>query len=120
MKKIYRTAIIGILLVIISGLATPLISGELDKPYNPSRREWLELTLFKLIKDKTDLWNTRVGFTLWVIEKDGEILITISEANGQEPFNDSARANYVKDIKSAVESFIQKFEWAKNLDVIVQ
>ena len=119
-KKLDRIVIIGMVSALFFCFVTPLMSGDLDKPYNPSRKEWLELSLFKLIKDKTDLWEQRIGFIVWIIENDGEIMLTLSSANGQEPLSDTARDEYVKQIKSAVELFIQQFEWAKNLKVIVQ
>jgi hypothetical protein len=108
------------ILVLTLGFVTPLMSGELDKPYNPSRKEWLELSLFKLIKERSDHWRHRVYFILWVKEKDGGIWITIAEANGEELISDKHRKYYVEMIKIAVEEFIKRYEWANHLSVFVQ
>ncbi len=100
--------------------ALPLGAGELDKPYSPSRKEWLELSLFKVIKDRTDLWKTRIGFVVWVKEEEGKIFITVSSANGEKPPGEEAIRGYLKVIRADVVDFIREYEWSRDLEVHVQ
>lgn len=117
MKKAMIVALIIIHCIL---MAAPIVAGELDKPYNPSRKEWLEVSIFKIIKDRTDVWKQRIGLTVWVKEEEGTIFITISSANGEEPMKNEAIQEYIKYIKSDVSEFIKKYEWSSKLKVYVQ
>lgn len=98
----------------------PVYSGELDMSYSPTRKEWLEISIFKLIKDRTDSWKQRVSSMVWVRKEENTIFITITSANGQEEIEKRAQNEYVDIIKKAVESFIEEYNWAKKLKVHVQ
>jgi hypothetical protein len=98
----------------------PVYSGELDKAYSPTRKEWLEISISKLIKDRTDAWKQRVSSMIWVKEQENTIFITITSANGQEELKPNAQNEYVDVIKKDVESFIKEYGWAKGLKVHVR
>jgi hypothetical protein len=120
MIQMNQVARIGIIPVLFILLVAPVIAGELDKSYNPSKKEWLEISIFKLIKDRTDVWKQRIGCNTWVKEEEGTIFITISSANGEESLSEETISRYVKTIKSDVEELIKKYEWSKRLKVFVQ
>ena len=109
-------------IILIAFLITciPVYSGELDKPYSPTRKEWLEISIFKLIKTKTDVWQRRIGFMIGVNEEANTIYITLSSANDQDPQSDESKQRYVKTIKKTIELLLQDYEWSKNLKVFVQ
>jgi hypothetical protein len=113
-------AIIGIVFLLTTSIVTPLMAGDLDKPYNPSRKEWLELSIFKLIKDRTDVWKLRIGSTIWVKEAEKTIFVTISAANGEGAPTKNVISNYMEIIRKDIEQFIKAYEWSKDLKVIVQ
>jgi hypothetical protein len=101
-------------------LSSQNLSSDLDKPYSPSRKEWLELTTFKTIKDLTDPWQTRVSSMILVKEKENMVIITLTEANGEDPLSSSSKSEYVTMVKNAIESLLKSFEWAKGMTVRVQ
>jgi hypothetical protein len=116
MKKFIFILLIWVIFV----ASLPVYSGELDKPYSPTRKEWLEVSIFKLIKDRTDAWKQRVSSVVWVKEKENTIFITITSANDQEEIKTYAQKEYVDVIKKDVENFIKKYDWSKKLKVHVQ
>lgn len=94
-------------------------ASDLDKPYCPTRKEWLELRIFQTIKIRTDVWSQRIGFLVWVNEKDG-ITVTLSSANRQDPLDDSSKKEYIKMVKKDIEELIKQLDWAKGLKILVQ
>jgi len=114
---------LGVVLIAISfiflfSLATH--AGDLDKPYSPTRKEWLEISIFKLIKIRTDSWQQRIGFLVWVVEKENTVFITLTPGSRQMPLEKEKEKFYVKIVKSDIESFLKQYEWSKNLKVHVQ
>jgi hypothetical protein len=108
-----------IYVIIFWSISITASAGELDKPYSPTRKEWLEISIFKLIKVKTDAWKQRIGFLVWVKEEENTVYITLTSANGEEPLSPDSENTYVKTIKGDVQSFLQQYGWAKNLKVFV-
>lgn len=92
---------------------------QLSDSYVPTKKEWLEISIFKLIKDRTDAWEHRVAFMVGVDEKEG-ITVTLTSANGQNVLENSAKQLYVGIVKKDIENFIKKYRWAKGLKVFVQ
>ena len=114
---------LGVILITISFILIFSLStygGDLDKPYSPTRKEWLEMSIFKLIKIRTDPWKQRIGFSVWVVEKENTVFLTLTSANGQEELTKEQEDTYVKIVKGDVESFLKEYEWSKNLKVFVQ
>jgi len=109
-----------LLIVIMFFTSLPVYSGELDMSYSPTRKEWLKISISKVIKDRTDAWKQRISSMVWVKEEENTIFITITPANGQEEINTRAQNEYVDIIKKDIESFIQRYDWAKKLKVHVQ
>ncbi|MHB8109747.1 MAG: hypothetical protein ACYDHW_06915 [Syntrophorhabdaceae bacterium] len=114
--------VIGIILLsmIICFTSLPVFSGELDMPYCPSRKEWLRISIFYLIKDHTDSWKQRIGSMIWVRENEKTIFITLTSANGQKEISREAQNEYCNVIKRVVESLIEEYDWARSLKVHVQ
>jgi hypothetical protein len=75
--------------------ALPAHSGDLDKPYTPTRKEWLEMTVFKTIKVRTDPWKQRISSIVWVKEEENTIYITLTSANGQDEIEKRAQNEYI-------------------------
>lgn len=96
------------------------LSSNLNKRYSPSRKEWLELTTFKTIKDLTDPWQTRISSVIAVVEKENTLFITLTEANGEDPLSSSSKSEYVSMVKKVIESLLNSFEWARGMTVHVQ
>ena len=114
---------LGVILVaifIIFYFSTSTYAGNFDKPYSPTRKEWLEMSIFKLIKIRTDPWKQRIGFLVWVVEKENTVFLTLTSANGQEELTKKQEDTYVEIVKGDVESFLKEYEWSKNLKVFVQ
>lgn len=111
-----------ILITMLISIPVPVYSGELDKPHTPTRQEWLELSVFKLIKDRTDTWKQRIGSTIWALEEDKEVTIyvTMTSANGQEPLRTEAKDEYVERIAQDIQNFLDRYQWAKDYKVFVQ
>lgn len=109
-----------LLIAIIFGTWLPVYSGELDMPYSPTKKEWLEISISKVIKDRTDAWKQRVSSIVWAKEEEKTIFITLTSANGQEELKLEAQNTYIDIIKKDVENFIKKYDWAKILKVYVQ
>jgi len=95
-------------------------AGDLDKPYSPTRKEWLEMSIFKLIKIRTDPWQQRIGFLVWVVEKENTAFITLTSANGQGDLTKEQQDTYVKNVRGDIESFLEEYKWSINLKVFVQ
>ena len=107
-------------MVLFLSIPLYLHAGELDKPYSPTRKEWLEISIFNNIKIRTDSWNRRISSLVWVKEKENTIFITLTLANGEDELSEQARSEYVSRIKNDVMGFIERYDWAKDLKVYVQ
>lgn len=119
MKKMILTTLIALMIstcVPVSYAAENL----LDKPYSPTRQEWLQSSIFQSIKIGTDAWRQRISSIIWVVEKENTVYITLTSANGQDILDTEAKQNYILSVKNIVESVLSKYEWSKNLKVSVQ
>lgn len=115
MKKFMLTLLIGTIFF----MTTPVYSGELDKAYSPTRKEWLEMTIFKTIKVRTDPWKQRISSIVWVKEEENAIYITLTSANGQDEIEKKAQNDYIETIKKDIETVIKEYDWARKLKVHV-
>lgn len=114
----YGVVLIAISFIFLFSLAT--YADDLDKPYSPTRKEWLEISMFKLIKIRTDSWQQRIGFLVWVVEKENTVFITLTSASRQMPLEKEQEKYFVEIVKSDIEYFLKKYEWSKNLKVHIQ
>lgn len=87
---------------------------------HPTESEWLEVYLSHEIRETTDLWSTRVSIATLIYPQDKEIIVSITEANGEDLLRDSAKESYVSTCKSITESVLEKYKWASDYKVIVQ
>ena len=109
-----------IFLIFLFLLPVQSYSGELDKPYSPTRKEWLQSSIFQHIKTRTDPWKQRISSIVWIKEKENTVFITLTSANGQEPLPKESTQNYVEIIKKDVETLLKEHDWSKELQVFVQ
>lgn len=109
-----------LLITTIFFTSLPVYSGELDKPYSPTKKEWLEISIFKAIKVRTDPWKQRISSIIWVKEVENTIFITLTSANGQDEIKKKSQDEYVDIIKKDIESLIKEYDWASKLKVHVQ
>ncbi len=122
MKHPIFVLVVGVSLAASLALTADHLSNSMDlsRPYMPSRQEWLELSAFKVIKDSTDMWQGRIGFSVRVVETERTVFVTLTSANGEEAITSSAMANYTETVASAVKSLLGRYEWAQGLKVHVQ
>jgi len=100
-------------------LSTHVYAGDLDKPYSPTRAEWLHLSIFKLIKLQTDAWEQQIAFEITISEEYNTVDIALSSSIGQGGLSQVAETWYVKTVKGSVEALLKEYDWAKNLKVYV-
>jgi hypothetical protein len=115
-----RLGVIAAAIFFILLFSMSTFAGNLDKPYSSTRKEWLEISIFKVIKDRTDPWRERIGFLVWVREEENTVFITLTSANGQEPLTKETENKYLNIVKGDVEEFIRNYSWSKSLKVFVQ
>ena len=115
--KIIKFSVIALCIFVSLPLS---YASELDKPYSPTRKEWLEISIFKVIKDNIDAWDRRLSSIVWVKEKEQTIFITLTLANGEEIINKNSEKIYIERIKNAVEDLIREYDWANSMSVFVQ
>src|SRR4030042_2501073 len=114
-----KLVVLPVAIFIIFHFSASTFAGDLDKPYSPTRKEWLEISIFKVIKDRTDSWRTRIGFIVWVVEKENTAFVTLTSANWEEPLPKAAEDQYVQIVKSDIEAFLKNYDWSKGLRVFV-
>jgi hypothetical protein len=89
-------------------------AGELDQPYQPTRAEWLKVAVSEAVRDSIGSWGLRVNVTVVVFKDVGD------EANGQRSPNERVKAGYVKTVRLAAQSVMQRYEWSRNLKLSVE
>ena len=104
----------------LCGAATPALAIDLSAPYSPTRSEWLQSTLYRQVTQVTDSWRRRVGVSVIVIQKDQQLVVTITSANGQAEPTQQERASYVNIVESISKSVVANFDWAKEIKIVVQ
>ncbi len=117
-----KNIILALLVVALLFVPLAVYSGELDKPYTPTRKEWLELSIFKSIKVSTDAWRLRIKSSISAREEDGEVTIniTMTASNGQDEPRPEVKQDYIDFIEQVVEGFLERYQWAKDFKVFVQ
>jgi hypothetical protein len=117
-----RNIVLTVLITVFLSIPLTVYSGVLDKPYTPTRQEWLELSITKIIKDRTDVWKLRISSMVWAREDDEgkAIYITISSSNGQDEPSSRVKQDYIDIVEGDVEGFIKRYQWAKDFEVSVQ
>jgi hypothetical protein len=95
-------------------------AGELDQPYQPTRAEWLKVAISEAVRESIGSWGLRVNVTVAVFKDVGEVAIVVTEANGQRSPNERVKAGYVKTVRLAAQSVMQRYEWSRNLKLSVE
>lgn len=99
--------------------ANLLYAGELDESYNPTRKEWLELSLFKIVKDRTDSWNLRINSAVLLKEDEGEIYVTLTTASGGGVPDRKTMVRYIEIVNKDIQEFIKTYSWSKALKISI-
>jgi hypothetical protein len=122
MKRSILVFVVGLVVGVSFAATTDHSSNKVDLsgPYTPSRQEWLELSVFKEIKGRTDTWEQRIGFAVAIVEKENTVFVTLTPANGEGEISPAAATAYVETVKDALASLLGRYEWARGLKVHVQ
>ncbi|HAN20129.1 MAG TPA: hypothetical protein DCP51_00375 [Clostridiales bacterium] len=112
MKKI----LIVIIFVLIGQIS---YAEDLNKPYIPTRAEWLEYCIHKDIVKTTQVWELRYCDIIKIDEKNNDVIVGISLPNKAETLNKEQQEWTIKIIKNIVKSTLDQFDWAINLKVHV-
>lgn len=99
---------------------TSALGADLSAPYTPTRAEWLQSKLYSRITQITDAWQRRVGVSVVAFQKEQQVVIIITSANGQTEASQQEKASYVSLIESLSKSVIGGYDWAKDIKVVVQ
>ena len=86
-------------------LSTHVYAGDLDKPYSPTRAEWLHLSIFKLIKLQTDAWEQQIAFEITISEEYNTVDIALSSSIGQGGLSQVAETWHVKTVKEVLRHY---------------
>jgi hypothetical protein len=104
--------------VVVLGLSNSIVSAaDWNTQYTPTRKEWLELSLFKKIIEVTDLWEKRIGVQVVVFPKEETIAIVLTASNGQEQLSQTVCVNYKEIIRMIVDEHIKQYDWEKGTKV---
>jgi hypothetical protein len=114
-----RYGVIPISICFVLIVAAFSYAGDLDKPYSPTRAEWLHLSIFKLIKLQTDGWQYRIAFKITISEEKNTVDIALSSPIDQGVLSQVAETWYVNTVKKSVEALLKEYDWSKNLKVYV-
>ena len=108
-------------LSIVLALSCAMSFGaELNLPYQPTRAEWLGLTVRDAVRTRLELWRLRVSVGVVVAGDGTEVLVTLTESNGEPRPTERVQADYVQSVRAAVESVLQRYPWSSGMKVRVQ
>ena len=107
----------SLILLLVFILPTTSYSADLNKPYTPTRKEWLWNEIFHTIKYSTDMWQHRIGFLIFI--KENTVTVGLTSVNGQEPLTKDQKQKYVDRVKGSVESILETYKWSKDLERVV-
>ena len=110
--------LIAVFILLLTSVAS--YSEDLNKPYNPTRKEWLEISIFRAIKTQTDPWKRRIGFITWVKEEENTGYITLTQANGQDPIDQGIVNRYLESVTHTIEGILEKYDWSKDIKIHLQ
>lgn len=106
-----------ILIMCLLMLSTELIASDLDKPYTPTRGEWLRMSIDKQIKDCTGGWKLHIWS--YVIIKDKTITVALNEVNGETPPSKQVKDGYVKYVTRSIEYLLKRYPWVSTYKLSV-
>jgi hypothetical protein len=113
MRLIHMISVVTVL-----GLSNGIVNAvDWNKQHTPTRKEWLELSLFKKIIEVTDLWEKRIGVEVVVFPKEETIAIVLTASNGQEKLSPTVCVNYKDIIRMIVDGHIKQYDWAKGTKI---
>jgi len=113
MKKIIMLLISCVL------LTGDLYAGDLDKPYTPTRREWLVESISSELNYRTGFWAKRYAFTILIHDDEDLVSIGFTVANSEESLNNEQQAYLIQLVKGIVRGVLDQYEWAKEMKVFV-
>jgi hypothetical protein len=94
-------------------------AADLDQPYQPTRAEWLKVAISGAVRESIGSWGLRVSVAVAVVKDVGEVAIVVTEANGQRSPSERVKAEYVKTVRLAAQSVMQRYEWSRDLKLSV-
>ena len=94
---------------------------------HPTQEEWLEVYTAHHIHQLIDLWEQRISVRVVVASKSNgkpltprEIVVTLTEANGQEPLSQAEKDEYVRRVRELAESLLKDYRVVRAFKVTVQ
>lgn len=115
--RLFNLTIVVAAFVLASSAAS---ATDWSAQYSPTRKEWLELSLFKRITEVTDLWEKRIGVGVVVFPKEETIAIVLTTSNGQGNFSPTVCSNYTGIIRMIADDHIKQYGWAKGAKVEIR
>ena len=111
-----RSLSASLLLVVASTVAA---NPALTSNHSPTRAEWLAQSIQIAIYQTSNFWRTRIGVRVVVLEKEEQVAVVISVANGEPEPTANARANYISDVRAICMGVMARYDWAKGLKLDV-
>lgn len=93
-------------------------TNELDKPYAPTRKDWLELSVPLFLQAEVSAWSQKPDYS--VVINDAAHTIEVSLRCSKPTvgcrfyMQESSEA-----LKAHLEGYLRRYDWAKNLKVAV-
>ena len=98
----------------------PVDAADLGAAYAPTRAEWLQVELSRVLSSWTGTWDRRLTASVAVFTGDGAIVVTLAAANGQTQPRAEVQARYIEAVKEMTQGVLKRYDWAKDLKLTVQ
>jgi hypothetical protein len=113
-----RIAFAVIFVLFIANLA----AQNLDLPYQPTRRQWLELETYMAIRETTDVWRNQIAIVLRLVDADDSTMmdIVLTSPNGQPGLSRDIQDDYIRTVTSITQAVLNRYEWAMDIEIRVR
>lgn len=101
-------------------LMGPVGAAVLDASYTPTRAEWLKQSVSAGIIEQSSAWKKRLAVLVVVFPDRNEVVVTLTEANGEVTPSKQQAQRYVDAVRAIAKSVLDRFEWAKGIKLTVQ
>jgi len=94
-----------------------LLEIQKQTEYLPDRIEWARMVIRNDLMELTDLWEKRYATNVIIFDKDKEIGVLITAANGEEPIDNPVY--FRETVRPTIELSVEKFNWLKDYKLII-
>lgn len=116
MKTIIRITALCSLLFIGQGAT----ASDLSQSYTPSRAEWIEMALHKVVSEAVSPWELRTSVFTKYFPGENTIFVSVRASKGENPPTEVEKSGYVSFIRFHVDPVVKKYPWAKDVKVLVE